>query len=96
MNETWRSASGREREPESGGDAAVPSDGAEADIATSNGADATADDCTDLSIQRFTFPAPTCPKPREERVKPGALGRRRSPAQQRGASSGRGLSLVPR
>lgn len=44
MNETWRSADGREREPESRGGAAVLPDGAEADVVRPDRADAAGED----------------------------------------------------
>lgn len=44
VNETWTSADGREREPESRGGAAVPPDGAEADVVRPDRADAAGED----------------------------------------------------
>lgn len=49
VNETWTSADGREREPESRGGAAVPPDGAEADVVRPDRADAAGEDRTHSS-----------------------------------------------
>lgn len=95
VNETSRSAGGREREPESRGGAAVPPDGAEADVARPNRADAAGEDRTDSSIHRVALPPPCPPK---SRVSTGAgegegvRKRRRPPAVQTAAS----LLLRPR
>lgn len=84
VNETWTSAGGSEREPESRGGAAVPPDGAEADVATLNRADATGDDRTDFSIHRVALPPPVRINPREERVQPGALEKATEPGKEDG------------
>lgn len=84
MNETWRSASGREREPESRAGAAVPPDDAEADVATPNRADAAGDYRTDSSIHRVALPPPVRINPREERVQPGALEKATEPGEEDG------------
>lgn len=96
VNETWRSACGREREPESRGDAAVPPDGAEADIATPNGADATADDCTDLSVTGLPFRALSAPNQGRSASNPERWRRRQNPDKETASSGAERRLIGPR
>lgn len=94
VNETWRSAGGREREPESRGGAAVPPDGAEADVATPNWADATGDDSTDLSSHRVALSPPVRPPTRGSSASNPECWRRRRSPEKKAASSGAHRRLI--
>lgn len=98
VNETSRSAGGREREPESRGGAAVPPDGAEADVARPNRADAAGEDRTDSSIHRVALPPPVRPNPEGGARLHRRWRRRRSPEKKTasGGADSRFTGLRPR